>query len=253
MGFGTRAPSRLLRVAALSIILVVVTAGCTQFNQLSQRNPGSAAQDLVSTQRYANLLVEIDHPAGWAPHPVAIDTLKKALSEVTQKSNVEVKLTASIPASSKAYTYAEIRALEDTHRTHFSGGDTAVLYIVYVGGTSAENDATLGAAYQGTSLVMFKGRIVEASQGVFAPRVENIERAVLVHEFGHAAGLVNLGAKMVRAREDAEHTGHSNDKNSVMYWAVENSDGLLTLLTGGSGIPYQFTADDKADLKAMWV
>jgi hypothetical protein len=37
-----------------------------------------------------------------------------------------------------------------------------------------------------------------------------------------------------------------------MYWAVENTDGLFTIFTGGSGIPYRFTEQDKADLKAMW-
>lgn len=240
-----------LRFVALTLVAALLSAGCA-VQDFTQRNPGSAAEDLVSTKKYDNLLVEIDHPAGWKPTDEAINQLRAALNDVTQKKNIDIRFDASIPIKSGAYTYAQIRALEEEHRDHQTGGDTAVLYIVFVAGSSAENENTLGAAYQGTSLVMFKGKIREASQGVFAPREANIERAVLVHEFGHAAGLVNLGAEMQTPREDAEHKGHSTDKNSVMYWAVENRDGILTLLSGGSGIPYQFTAQDKADLRALW-
>lgn len=239
-----------VRFLAISLVSVLLTAGCTL--NVGGGSPGSAAEDIVSTKRYDNLLVEIDHPAGWAPSEQALSQLRLALGEVTQKKDIEVKLTASVPAERRAYSWEEVRALEQEHRDERSGGDTAVLYVIYLAGSSSQNPDALGAVYAGTSIVMFQGRIREASQGLFAPREENIERAVLVHEFGHAAGLVNLGAPMTKAREDKDHPGHSSDKNSVMYWAVENREGLLTLVSGGESIPYRFTEDDKADLRALW-
>jgi hypothetical protein len=185
-------PMGSLRAVALLVVVAMLGAGCV-LEGFTKRSVGSAAEDLVSTKRYDNLLVEIDHPPGHAPHQLALDELKRALGEVTQKKSIEFKLDASVPAERRAYTYAEIEALEDAHRDHRSAGEQAVLYVLYLAGTSAEGENTLGVTYRGTSIAMFKGRIEQAGQGCVtlcgvgprdpsAPRPEFIERAVLVHE-----------------------------------------------------------------------
>ena len=134
--------------------------------------------------------------------------------------------------------------------------------MVYVAGGSQDDTSdgkVLGAAYHGTSIVMFKGTI-NANTGGGAlsgkPPTAFVERAVLVHEFGHAAGLVNLGAPMQAPHEDASHPHHSTNQKSVMYWAVENSAGLVGIvncitLPNDCGIPYQYDDNDKADLRAL--
>jgi hypothetical protein len=72
---------------------------------------------------------------------------------------------------------------------------------------------------------------------------------VVTHEFGHALGLVNNGALMVNAHEDGSHAGHSGNRNSVMYWAVESSNGLP--LFGSNAPPTDFDDNDRADLRAL--
>ena len=253
-----------MRALTPLVILTVMalTAGCTFPFLGGDGGPGDAARDLVSGKKYPRLLLEIDHPVGAAPNEDALNTLVNTIKEVTGKTDVQVSKSASIPSEpSKRYTYAEIRSLEKAHRDFHSSGDRAVLYIVYVaGGSEADTDSaqTLGAVYAGTSVVMFKGNI-KANTGSGAlntkPREVFVERAVLVHEFGHAAGLVNLGAPMVRPHEDTAHgergRGHSANKNSVMYYTADTSELISTLLTGGSDIIYQFDEDDKADLRAL--
>lgn len=248
----------------LALFAAALLAGCS-LSELRDRvsDPGSAGKDLVSGSKYGKLLLEIDHPSGAAPHAAALDGLKATLRGVTGKTSVDVSLDASIPSEpSKKYSYEQLQALEREHRDRHSGGDTAVLYVLYVAGGSADDgDAgvTLGAAYGGTSLVMFKGNIRDNSgSGPLSgrPTEQALEQAVLTHEFGHAAGLVNLGTPMVRPHEDPEHRGHSSNRESVMYWAVENTAGLLGLLqcglgSGDCGIPMAFDADDKADLTAL--
>lgn len=214
---------------------------------------------------HAKLLVELDYPAGASANAEAKSVLRSAIAEATGRdaSNVEIVESADIPADrSKKYTLNDLIALEAEHRDRRSGGDTAVLYVLYVAGGYSEDagdSRTLGVAYSGTSVAIFKGNIQEATRsrvigGITVPTVEErcIERAVLVHEFGHAAGLVNNGAPMVRPHEDPDHPKHSSNKRSVMYYAVENTVDLFALFTGGcSDIPYQFDADDKADLAAL--
>lgn len=249
--------------AVVLLVVASLAAGCTlPWQRVVDGGPGDRAADLVSAKDYPKLLVEIDHPPNAAPHPAALELLKSTLREVTAKTSIDVDLDPSIPSEpSKRYSFSEIEALEAKHRDHRSSGDTAVLYVVYVAGGSSEDTdegKVLGAAYRGTSLVMFKGNIRANSGGgplSGKPTEEVVERAVLVHEFGHAAGLVNLGTKMQRQHEDPEHPGHSSNRNSVMYWAVESSAGLALLcqlgLGSDCGVPYQFDADDKADLRAL--
>lgn len=249
------------KVLAL-LVVASLAAGCTLPWTRVADGPGDAARELVSGAEYPKLVVEIDHPPNAGPNAHAVDVLRSTLREVTSKSSIEIKLDPSIPSEpSKRYTFRDIEKLEDEHRDHHTGGDTAVLYVVYVAGGSSEDTddgKVLGAAYRGTSLVMFKGNLRASSGGgplSGKPPEDVVERAVLVHEFGHAAGLVNLGTKMVRPHEDPEHEGHSSNRESVMYWAVESSAGLALLCQLGlgtdCGVPYQFDADDKADLRAL--
>ena len=244
------------------LVVASLAAGCTLPWPPRQDGPGDAAHDLVSGAKYPKLLVEIDHPPNAGPHAAALDVLRATLREVTGKSSIDVEVDASIPSEpNKKYTFEEIERLEEQHRDHQTRGDTAVLYVLYVaGGSSGDSDdgVVLGAVYAGTSIVMFKGNIRSSSGGgplSSRPPEEVVERAVLVHEFGHAAGLVNLGAPMQRPHEDPENQGHSSNRNSVMYWAVESSAGLALLCQLGlgtdCGVPYQFDADDKADLRAL--
>lgn len=252
---------RSLAVIAVLLGLNMTMAGCLDGVLPDRSRVGSAAKDLVDGVRYPNLIVELDYPAGYAPNAEAKAVLKSTLSDVSGRdpSRIDIIETASIPAQpSKKYSLTEIVALEDEHRDRRTSGDTAVLYVLYVAG-GYEGDSgdsrVLGVAYRGTSVAIMKGNIKEATKSTLLsprPPEQCVERAVLVHEFGHAAGLVNLGTPMVRDHEDPENKGHSANRRSVMYHAVENSVDLLSFFTGGcSEIPYQFDEDDKADLRAL--
>ena len=246
----------MLRRLVVVLLVASLVAGCTLADRVLNR-PDPA--DYVSAKDYPKLVVEIDHPPGYAPTSHALDVFKATLNEVTAKTSIDVVLDASIPAeANKKYTDSELEALKAQHQTRKTGGDTAVLYVLYVAGGHTDdngNNRILGLASAGGSITMLKGNIrASASGGLFGVgglKEENIERAVLVHEFGHAAGLVNMGAPMQTPHEDADHPKHSSNKGSVMYWAVESSFGLQELFDGGSSIPYQFDANDKADLAAL--
>ena len=80
------------------------------------------------------------------------------------------------------------------------------------------------------------------------PSAEEIENSVLVHEFGHLLGLVNLVYKSPVDHEDKDHPGHSNNEDSVMYWAIESAN-LGNIITGE--LPDEFDNDDLNDLSGM--
>ncbi|MHB8604854.1 MAG: hypothetical protein ACYDCK_06315 [Thermoplasmatota archaeon] len=256
---------RALLVAALAT--VAVTAGCfQQLNQIQNARtaPGENARDFDSNAKYTKLTLEVHYVPGSEPNDNALAELVSTIGAVTPKgANVDVARVGDLSGSgaSTKYTWAQIDDIEKAHRTRYSSGDTAVLYIAYLDGGSQDdtgNGLVLGAAYHGTSIVMFKGneRQISSSGGGILPSFqaseECLERAVLIHEFGHDAGLVNNGIPMVTPHEDSAHPKHSSNQQSVMYYAVENSASLTNIFTGGCDqIPYQYDANDKADIAAV--
>jgi hypothetical protein len=252
-----RPPPRAL-VLALAVAGALVLAGCT--NPLTgpgdATGPGQRAADYLRPAPYRSILVELDFVAGADPEQGALALFEQRFEAATGKA-VDVVRTGGVPGqgASHRYTLDEIAALEREHRQHFSQGDRAALYVLWLDG-GFERDSgetkTLGAAYRGSSVVMFKANLRSAAKAsaldLTKPALVEVEQSVFVHELGHVLGLVNLGTPMVSPHEDAQHPGHSSNQGSVMYWAVETN--LIGSILGQNP-PDDFDANDKADLRAM--
>ena len=121
-----------------------------------------------------------------------------------------------------------------------------MIHILYLNGEFEDYDKTLGLAYTGSSFAIFHEKIEDAAFLLIS--AQDIEKSVLVHEYGHLLGLVNNGYTSPHDHEDSEHPNHSNNEDSVMYWAVESQD-LYNQLDGEP--PNNFDNYDLDDLKLM--
>lgn len=256
---GPRARGRGL---ALSLLLLLVpTSGCLDWvRDLQQQfsEPGEWAKEFLGDGKYASLLVEFDAVQGVAPSSTARDLLEQRMNERLRKpGGITLHIDDTIAAGRDTWSMDDVRDLEKRHRDERKGGGRAVLYVLYVDGHSAEdagNQKVLGAAYSGSSIVIFQETVREVSSALLSASPEDIEAAVLVHEFGHLAGLVNNGIRMQRDHEDdnPDHgRHHSANEDSVMHWAVERS-AIVNLIKGRvlPVPPTQFDADDIADMRA---
>lgn len=261
---------------AVGLLLVVVLAapalaGCVwpwSAESSNQRSgPGDHGLLYIQPAPYSKIHVVIDSVKGYGPNPQAVEELKGSIREVLQKA-VTVTEHAIVEGRGDGYGYSfkEITALETKYRKDYHAGDTAVMYFLYLDGHSDQDTSdnrVLGAAYHGSSVVMFKNslrRAVEDNRGLLGPGTSEleriVERSVLIHEMGHLLGLVNNGIPMVKDHEDKDpkHSPkHSTNKESVMYWAVESSRALYEMffkVNSNTDLPYKFDADDKADIAA---
>lgn len=116
--------------------------------------------------------------------------------------------------------------------------------LLLVRGTFGGDEDVLGVALRGDLIALFRDSIASASTPLISGR--SIEDAVLLHEIGHLLGLVDVALDTGRA--DPEHPGHSKNRDSVMYWAVES--GVVTQVLEG-GPPKDFDAADLGDLLAL--
>jgi hypothetical protein len=116
-----------------------------------------------------------------------------------------------------AQVYDLAQSTWDTPQTSTS----AEFYVLFLNGyfndQGVVNKQVTGISINTTPVIaIFKDAIRELGYSSFVEKV--IEQTTLVHEFGHAAGLVNIGLPMVADHEDTEHLYHCTNEDCVMYW-----------------------------------
>jgi len=126
----------------------------------------------------------------------------------------------------KQFSTDAILAIADRHWDGKDAADVVAYYVVWLDGYLEENGApnqqVLGVSIGHTGvLAMFKP-VIESSGLPLVPNLSRVvEQTVLVHEFGHAVGLVENGIPATSAHQDKEHGAHCTNEKCVMYWQVE--------------------------------
>jgi hypothetical protein len=222
-----------------ALTLSAAMPGC--FESLAGR---PVAYDFITDDRYTSLLIEIDYVTGKQPHGEAVSLLEQRAKERLSKPGGISSQISETGGGRSQWSTADLRAYEDEHRNFKPQGSRMTLYVLYVDGEFTDAQDVIGVHYGPSSIAIFKDQIVGGSLFGFSAR--DGERAVLIHELGHAMGLVNTQIPMVRDHEDKDHRGHSSNRNSVMYHEIETRD--IALLTGTP--PNQFDENDIADIRA---
>lgn len=205
-------------------------------------SPGSAAPLFLRPLPATTLVVEVSAENGAAPRSGTISHVTNVLGSASKKS-VETSAGRS-PSAHEKWTGADLRAAADATAATTSGGGRAVIHLLFVHGQWASDDHVLGISVRGDVAAIFSDAVADSADPLVGAGA--IEVAVTTHEVGHLLGLVDL--YLNTGRDDPDHPGHSTDKESVMYWAVEST--LVTdLLTGGP--PRDFDDADRADLASI--
>jgi len=202
---------------------------------------GSLATTYLRPSASTTVALEVRSQAGAEPRRAVLDRVAGVLGRVSGKT-IEVVGGPSVGGEGRAWTADELRAVADQGAPQAAG--RPVLRVLFLRGGFAENERAVGVAVRGDVAAVFAERVDEAS-GMLVDR-DAVEDAVTLHEVGHLLGLVDL--VIDRDRADPEQPGHSPNRGSVMYYAVE-STLLGTVLSGGP--PRDFDADDLAELAAI--
>lgn len=196
------------------------------------------------------LVVEIDVQEGVAPSQRAVDHLIAILAQHADKpGGIALGGGNTFSSDRTGWTAADLRDVAATHRSTSSGRDVVSLYVLYVRGgfvDDGEETNAIGVAHRASEIAMFPDRWGGLPDVLGSS--ERIERAVLVHELGHTLGLVELTYDSDHDRQDPDYPGHSANRDSVMYWAVETT--LVGQVFNGPP-PDSFDAADVDDLTAL--
>lgn len=235
-----------MKIAAVALVLAFLP-GCMQ---------GTFGPDPVSPYDYlrggGTWVIEVDHVQGHAPTPAALDAVKTRMAALAVKDSIQVhRAPQGVTTADASWTVAEIQALHKQTLDNERGDGRVVTHVLYLDGRfhdgSGDTNA-LGVTIGYDLVAIFIQAIDDACTPLNACLLNEveIETAVLIHEFGHAIGLVDRGIPMVNDHEDDQHEGHSSNPDSVMFWQVETAAGVL----GISRIPTEFDANDRRDVCA---
>lgn len=214
-----------------------------------QQAVGKSAADLLSTDTYSSLEVELVYVEGYEPTAGTISNLKTFLqNRLNKPQGINITKTA-IPSPGLApYSISDIREVESSFRETFNKDNTLAVFAFITDGSYEENNNVLGIAYRNTSVVLFGSRIDELSGGIGQPSQSLLETTVMNHEFGHIMGLVNVGSPLQSEHQDTDHGRHCNVKSCLMYWTAETGD-VVANLVGASHAP-ELDSQCIADLQA---
>ncbi|MDZ4757291.1 MAG: M12 family metallo-peptidase [Bacteroidota bacterium] len=212
----------------------------------NNKGVGGSANDLLSESKYSSIKIEIQYMAGFAPDASAVNLLKDFLTARLNKSVGITVVQKEIPASSNGtLTVQQVADIEKENRTVFTTDKELGVYFLFTNG-GYSNANVLGVAYNNTSMCLFGKTINDNSGNVGQASRTKLTATVLEHEFGHILGLVDVGSKMQTNHKDSPNGAHCNNKDCLMYYAVETTDVLGFLITGN--IP-TLDANCLADLK----
>jgi metallopeptidase family M12-like protein len=239
-------------------LMVICFAGCSKSSTSYVNNPnapdylhnrpvGSSARELLASNTYTSLKIEIQYMNGFAPDPSALNHLQATLSTLLNKpAGITIVTTQITPSGNMTLSADGILQIERNNRTAFTTTDQIAVYVLYTNGNYTDGNV-LGIAYRNTSVALFGKTIHDNSGGLGQTSRTKLEATVLEHELGHLLGLVDLGSPMQTNHKDAAHGNHCSNTNCIMHYASETTDILGFLLTGN--IP-SFDANCRADMQA---
>ena len=251
-----------MRVLGVVLCVALLLPGCAS-------PPGSDPQELtlaahlIWTRPYPGLLVEVDHAPGRAPQEASLRMLEEVLRDVTDKREVRVLPPQPAPDeprfrdAERNWTTSE---LLDLHRELFSSSSAsrrgadgwAFLHVVFLNGRAGEESEFAGLQLSNVVFV-FPDTLRRAPAGsplppMDAPGYARVEQTVLLHELGHALGLVGGDVPMVHERLSKHGRHHSRYESSPMYPWVTPHLALLAETADETLMPVRFDAYDLEDL-----
>lgn len=242
-----------------SILLALLAVSCGGGGNSSDKDQPSVGD--VRGAGYKTIAIEVDYQVGAEPYVGSagrFDDVWQITRENVTRAFASTQKTVTVPNqlaqmesftdfAQASFTQDDILRVAGTHRQTRSANGTASFYVVWLNGYfddgNGPNQDILGVSLGRTGvLAIFKPVIASSESPVLPGLAKALEQSTLVHELGHAFGLVNDGVALASAHEDTAHPHHCTNEKCVMNWSAARVGSAVAIarafLTTGSTVVY---------------
>lgn len=221
------------------ILAAAVLAACGGGGDDGDDDGGGVFDPAVTTVR-----LEIDYETGEAPYTgnvigfgdsfdlsaTNLDRLFAGTKQLTIPRTTDAMQDIGVVADEEL-TADDLLALAALHRDDPGGGATRTYYLLFVSGQytddSGPRPGVLGVSIGNSGVVAMFKDVIESTGLPAVPNLERfVEQSVLIHEVGHALGLVNNGVALASAHHDSPNGAHCTNDQCVMYWLNEGASDM---------------------------
>jgi hypothetical protein len=185
--------------------------------------------------------IEIDYESGQQPYTGQLIGFGDAfdLSATNLERIFAGKRTLALPRTidemedvgdipDEEITADDMLALAQAYRDEADTETTKTYYVLFVSGHFADADgiqsSVLGVALGDRDIVVMFKDVIRSTASLANPNAETfVEQSTLIHELGHAVGLVANGVATTSAHQDTAHGAHCTNDACVMYWLNEGA------------------------------
>jgi predicted Zn-dependent protease len=224
----------------LMLIFVSVSCGKTGSKKSSQEK-----QSVSSIYSSSQINIKVYYEEGAEPYTDSLPVLDLKLWDLFQINmnalfegkNTVIKIPKSLdemtkmPNSQKGtWSMDDVLSLSKVYPLTYEPGITT-FQIYFLNGYAQEDTSIMGFHISNTrAIAVFKNVFkYSTAEDVLVPKY--LEQTTLIHEMGHALGLVNNGIEMSTAHQDTANGAHCGNPDCVMYHSNEGAANLTKFVT----------------------
>lgn len=250
-----------MRTSVLALVFTgILTAACSGSDGSGDEPTGGSGAGSPGDQPspaalfgpgVSSVVVEIDYATGAEPYTGSAaafgdvwDISQEQMNRLFEPSGTTWELPHTLEDMEELddvprgdFGFSDIQPIVAAHRdVPPLLGDRASIYVLWVDGyfrdEDGRNESVLGVSFGDTGVIaMFKPVIAGTSAGPLVGVEKFVEQATLVHELGHAVGLVNNGLPLTSAHHDAVNGAHCTNEDCIMNWTIESTSGAIDYVT----------------------
>lgn len=224
-----------MKILLLVILILAVACGKGPAKKSSR-----AYQDISAIYSSQKLKINVYFEPGAEPYTDSVlgqDLWKLTemnLNALFEGRSIEVSVPKTIDQMTQisakgksSWSVEEVLELARTHPLKTANGTTQ-FQIFFLNGYSEEGPGIIGFHISNTKIMAIFKDVIKNSGGNLGIVQKYVEQATLIHEMGHALGLVNNGLPMQENHQDSEHGAHCKNTDCVMYYSNEGASSMMS-------------------------